>query len=154
MTPKPIDLILPRLQRVWKRPGRSWVARCPAHDDKGPSLSIRETDSEAVLLHCFAGCPPGAVIAALGIQFSDLFPQKPTLEGKPTDRPPDPWQDLFNWRKRRFQELMLDLEPIALAASLVAAFIEDPDGVELTPSDARRVEDSARHILELLRKLA
>jgi hypothetical protein len=83
-----------------------------------------------------------------------LFPRKPTLEGKPDTRPSDPWQDLFNWRKERFRELMLDLEAIALAASLVAAFIEYPDGgVELTPSDARRVEDSARNTLELLRKL-
>jgi putative DNA primase/helicase len=36
--------------------GRGWVARCPAHDDRTPSLSIRETHEGRVLLKCFAGC--------------------------------------------------------------------------------------------------
>ena len=39
-----------------RRTGRGWVARCPAHDDRTPSLSIRETDDGRLLLKCFAGC--------------------------------------------------------------------------------------------------
>lgn len=57
-------------------PGR-WIARCPAHEDKSPSLSVREGDTGAVLLHCFAGCDVHAVTAALGVTVTDLFPDRP-----------------------------------------------------------------------------
>ena len=40
------------------------MARCPAHEDKNPSLSLRDGDGK-VLVHCFGGCPQDAVIAAL-----------------------------------------------------------------------------------------
>lgn len=67
-------------------PGR-WLARCPAHDDRGPSLSIRELDDERVLLHCFAGCEAPAVLAAVGLEMSELFPPRETQQGKPERRP-------------------------------------------------------------------
>jgi hypothetical protein len=41
-----------------------WIARCLAHRDRTPSLTITERDGR-VLLHCFAGCTQDAVIAAL-----------------------------------------------------------------------------------------
>lgn len=47
-----------------RRSGASWMARCPAHDDANPSLSIREADGK-VLLHCHAGCSQADVIDAL-----------------------------------------------------------------------------------------
>jgi hypothetical protein len=66
-------LILDRLERVKPTgPGR-WIAACPAHKDKSPSLSIRETDDGRVLLHDFGGCPTGDVLASLGVGLSDLF---------------------------------------------------------------------------------
>jgi putative DNA primase/helicase len=40
------------------------MAKCPAHDDRNPSLSIR-VDQGKVLLHCHAGCSQQNVIAAL-----------------------------------------------------------------------------------------
>lgn len=43
----------------------SWMARCPAHDDRNPSLSIRDTDDGKVLVRCHAGCDQERVIAAL-----------------------------------------------------------------------------------------
>jgi hypothetical protein len=48
-----------------RRVGPDWIALCPAHDDRKPSLSIRQAD-DRVLVHCFAGCPQQAVIAELG----------------------------------------------------------------------------------------
>jgi len=47
-----------------RRSGAGWIAKCPAHDDKNPSLSIRDADGK-VLLHCHAGCAQGDVIDAL-----------------------------------------------------------------------------------------
>jgi len=47
-----------------RRSGAGWMAKCPAHDDNNPSLSIRDADGK-VLLHCHAGCTQGDVIEAL-----------------------------------------------------------------------------------------
>src|SRR5262249_54533100 len=38
---------------------------CPAHDDRRPSLSIRDSNSGLVLVRCHAGCEQDHVIAAL-----------------------------------------------------------------------------------------
>lgn len=48
-----------------KRTGSGWVARCPAHDDRTPSLSMRDADDGKVLVYCHAGCRQDRVIAAL-----------------------------------------------------------------------------------------
>ena len=65
--------LLDRLSGVKQTaPGR-WIARCPAHEDKSPSLSIRESDDGRVLIHDFGGCDTEDVLTAVGMQFSDLF---------------------------------------------------------------------------------
>lgn len=66
-----IEGLLPRLQAV-RRTSRGYVARCPAHADKSPSLSIRETDDK-ILLHCHAGCKPTSICEAVGLSLKDLF---------------------------------------------------------------------------------
>ena len=65
--------LLSRLQQV-RRNGSGWVALCPAHDDRSPSLSVREGDGGRVLLHCHAGCTAEQVCAALGLTVRDLMP--------------------------------------------------------------------------------
>jgi putative DNA primase/helicase len=45
--------------------GGSWMARCPAHADRTPSLSICESNTGKVLVRCHAGCDQRDVIAAL-----------------------------------------------------------------------------------------
>ena len=47
-----------------RKSGDSWQARCPAHDDRNPSLSLTERNGR-LLVHCFAGCPQDVVIEAL-----------------------------------------------------------------------------------------
>ncbi len=64
-------MILSRFDRV-KKTSRGIMARCPAHDDKSPSLSITEKDDK-VLVHCFAGCTPDEILSAVGLEFRDLF---------------------------------------------------------------------------------
>src|SRR5262249_8240117 len=65
------DQLLSRLDGVRER-GRGWVARCPAHDDRAPSLTICEGD-RGLLLHCFALCPIEAICNAIGLGVPDLF---------------------------------------------------------------------------------
>jgi len=48
-----------------RKVGGSWMARCPAHHDRKPSLSIRDADDGKVLIHCHAGCDQLGVIAVL-----------------------------------------------------------------------------------------
>lgn len=49
-----------------------WMARCPAHDDREPSLSITTGRDGRVLVHCFAGCAVPAILAALGLAWPDI----------------------------------------------------------------------------------
>ena len=71
--------LLDRLEAVKATgPGR-WIARCPGHQDKAPSLSIREIDGR-ILIHDFAGCAPADILAALGLSFRDLFDDSHPLE--------------------------------------------------------------------------
>ncbi len=49
-----------------------WQALCPAHTDRSPSLSIAEGQDGRVLLHCFAGCEPDAILRALGLTWADM----------------------------------------------------------------------------------
>ena len=79
----PIENTLNRLEKVKQRQPGQWSACCPAHSDKGPSLSVRETPEGAVLLHCFAGCEVGAVVAALGLELHNLFPPRDVSPGAP-----------------------------------------------------------------------
>jgi hypothetical protein len=65
--------LLDRLDRVRQvGPGR-WMAACPAHEDRSPSLSIRELDDGRILVHDFAGCDVQSVLSAVGLTLADLF---------------------------------------------------------------------------------
>lgn len=67
-----VDDLIARLDFVRPRgPGR-WSARCAAHVDHNPSLSIREGE-RGILLKCWAGCDLTAICAALGLAVRDLF---------------------------------------------------------------------------------
>jgi putative DNA primase/helicase len=48
-----------------RRAGGGWIALCPAHEDRKPSLSITEATGGKVLVRCHAGCEQARVIAAL-----------------------------------------------------------------------------------------
>jgi putative DNA primase/helicase len=67
-----LELVLSRLEGV-KKDGRGWKARCPAHEDRKPSLSVSEGDEGKVLLHCHTGCNPADIVAAMGLTMGDLF---------------------------------------------------------------------------------
>lgn len=78
--------LLSRLDKVRPAGDGRWSACCPAHDDKGPSLSIRATDDGKILLHCFSGCSVHEIAGAAGIDLVDLFPPRES-SGKPEKNP-------------------------------------------------------------------
>lgn len=66
--------LLDQLRQVKKKPGREeWTACCPAHDDKSPSLGIKD-DNGKILINCLAGCGAEDIVTAVGLTLSDLFP--------------------------------------------------------------------------------
>ena len=58
-----------------KRSGKGWIALCPSHDDRNPSLSISDGDDGKILLHCHAGCSVYQIASAAGFSLKDLFPR-------------------------------------------------------------------------------
>ena len=66
-----------------RKVGSGWMARCPAHDDHNPSLSISTGYEGKVLVCCHAGCPQEAVVAALKVR--GLWPGDDTHQRQ--DRP-------------------------------------------------------------------
>lgn len=72
----PIDAVLHRLDAVRQTGADRWIARCPAHDDRTPSLSLRETSDGTVLMRCWAGCSAADVVTAVGLSLADLFPRR------------------------------------------------------------------------------
>ena len=63
--------------------GRNGMAKCPAHNDHTPSLSITQREGK-VLVHCFSGCEQHAVIAALKAR--GLWPQRDRPGWTPAQR--------------------------------------------------------------------
>ena len=57
-----------------RKSGDGWSARCPAHDDKHPSLTLCEGDTQPVVAKCHAGCEFEQVQAALGLDRWDGRP--------------------------------------------------------------------------------
>jgi hypothetical protein len=58
-----------------KKTGSGWKAKCPAHEDREPSLGIDEGGDGRVLLFCRAGCETTQVVEALGVEWRDLMPE-------------------------------------------------------------------------------
>jgi hypothetical protein len=119
-------------------PGK-WQARCPAHQDDSPSLSLREGTDGRVLVHCFAGCALDSILAALNLRRSDLFQGRPPspaqLEALEAERQAREWQrDVRRIAHTRACGALLKLERIAevLGAKLARIPEGTPDGDALT----------------------
>lgn len=107
-----VDL-LQRLEAVRPAGRDQWIARCPAHDDRRPSLSLRWLENRW-LLHDFGGCEPGEILEALGLTFPDLF-DGPT----PHRRGPIPIESRWDWRGL-LQQLDVDAGTVAMTAQAAA----------------------------------
>lgn len=86
----PLRRLFDRLDRV-RRNGNGWVARCPAHEDRNPSLGIAVGEDGRVLLTCYAGCGYRDIVAAIGLEERDLFERNGDREaGSHTGRANEP----------------------------------------------------------------
>ncbi|MFO8006213.1 MAG: DUF3987 domain-containing protein, partial [Candidatus Brocadiia bacterium] len=69
----PIHRLISRLDGVKKAGPNQWTARCPAHEDHNPSLSVGRGRDGRALVKCHAGCAMADVLSAVGLSKSDLF---------------------------------------------------------------------------------
>lgn len=132
--PPNIESLLCRLERV-RRSGRGWIAQCPAHEDRIASLSIASGDDGRALLHCFAGCGAGDVVAAMGLSLADLFERRPTANMSPSQR-----AELR--QRRRESGWSAALRVLAMEAHIVAIAAGD-----ITRAGWMGAEDHARIVL-------
>lgn len=83
--------LLDKLSKVKNTGANRWIACCPAHQDRRPSLTITEKDDGMVLLHCWAGCGAAEILQAVGLEFDALYPPKTDdHRGKPVRKPWNP----------------------------------------------------------------
>ena len=133
-----LEVLLGRLEKVKGRNG-SFVACCPHHADKSPSLALKENPDGRILLHCFAGCSAAEVVGSIGMELGDLFPEDAQRErighrGQPT--------------KPRFYatDLLKIINFEALVVSIAAADMSR--GKPLSDVDKQRLSLAADRIRE------
>jgi hypothetical protein len=116
-----------------QRHGKGCRALCPACGGKSRKLSLTQGDDGRVLLHCFAGCQPHEVLAAVGLTVNDLFVRRIEANMTPTQK-----RELreaakqSQWRAA-LDALQLEIGVVHIAARQVLA------GEALAPDDLQRV---------------
>lgn len=88
ITHSPLHLLLDRLTGVKQTKTDRWQARCPAHDDRSPSLSVTETADGTLLIKCWAGCSAADIVSAIGLDLRDLFTPKFNGQTYRASKPP------------------------------------------------------------------
>ena len=136
---QPIDKLLSRVNGVRQTGPGKWLARCPGHNDRSPSLGIRETDDGRVLLKCWAGCGVDQITSAVGLSLSDLFPARHGRDFDPMAPKP---------RRPRFSAS--ELLPLVVDEAMIMAIAckEYRQGRPLSTYDEARVILAEHAILE------
>lgn len=131
LSTSPVEALLQHLEGARNvGPGR-WTAKCPAHEDKRPSLSIAEGADGRVLVHCFGGCDLHSILRAVGLEAKDLFPSR-THDLSPAER-----------RELRMHARMADWAAALGVLSLETQIVADMAcqvyaGCRLSPEDHQR----------------
>ena len=133
-----LNNLLSKLEKVKTSGSCKWLACCPSHDDKSPSLAIKLGDDEKVLIHCFAGCETREILSAIGLTMSDLFPDSTKYQKGP--KPPK-----FN--KYELFDL-IEFEAIILSLAIRQLL----EGYELSDQDLTRVISAESTIDNIVRE--
>ena len=126
-----LENLLSKLDKVRRIGHGRYKALCPAHDDRSPSLAIKDVE-DRILLHCFCGCETSDVLGAIGLTFTDIMPEQ--VKGN------------FKKEKRPFYALDI-LEIIKFEAMLTFLYASDMSkGLSLTNQDRKRLLLAASRI--------
>jgi phage/plasmid primase-like uncharacterized protein len=118
-----------------RKAGGSWITRCPAHDDREPSLSISTGDQGKVLVHCHAGCAQAAVVEALKVR--GLWPGRDAHQRLYRPAPaPEPHRKANALQKaRRVLMARIWQQTRPASGSLIARYLGSRGIVSPLPSD-------------------
>jgi putative DNA primase/helicase len=78
MPSAPVERVLSKLPTAKSVAGGGWVAKCPGHRDRAPSLKIDEGSDGRALLRCHAGCTTEQIVSGMLLTMRDLMPDTPT----------------------------------------------------------------------------
>lgn len=135
-----VDEFVGRLDKS-KQHGRNWLARCPAHEDRKPSLTVTEGADSRVIVHCFAGCSVESIVGALGLELDALFPERPVPIHEGRARP----------HRVKFNPHHI-IDAVSEEITLLAVYSAMLDrGETPTPEDRARMRVSAARIEEARR---
>ncbi|NOR71252.1 MAG: DNA primase [Methylomarinum sp.] len=135
-----INNVLSRLDRVKRTGEGKWLAPCPAHNDKSPSLAIKEADNGNILIHCFAGCSVHEIVESINLTLADLMPDNPTF--KKGSKPPK-----FN-KYELFDRVLF--ESLILYLAIRQIFNNKP----LSNEDLQRVKKAMEVIFDIKREVS
>ena len=130
----PVENLLDRLDLVKQTGPDRYLARCPAHDDHTPSLSIRDL-GETFLVKCWTGCGGVDVMEAVGLTAADFWEKPP--EGTKRARP-----------YITVKELAKVLDREAWITVMCAQKVADDD--RLTDDELTRLLSARRRITKVL----
>lgn len=131
-----IDNLLSRLKNVKPSGFNEYKACCPHHEDKSPSLSIKELPDDRILIYCFAGCSPLEILNSIGMSFEDLYPER---------------QGEFKSEKKPFSSTHC-LSMIGFESTIIlncAGFLRE--GKELSEANFSRLVEAVSRIQNILR---
>ena len=135
---KHISKILDGLELVKRVREGEYIARCPAHDDRDPSLSLKETRDGKVLIHCHAGCMPAHVMAHLGLTLGDLYDEPLSHHERPLYMARRERQDRIK------EESSIETERLVLAM----ADADRAKGRRLSQADLKREKEAYLRVKE------
>ncbi len=127
------DKLLARLNKVKQSGSGRWLACCPAHDDRSPSLTIKQTDDGTVLLKCWSGCGAADIVQVVGLSLRDLFPERPYF--RTPMRPGERWVPRDVIQALAHEHILGVMYNSAMAA-----------GNQLTQDDSERLTLSASRV--------
>lgn len=107
-----IEDILSRLEKVKKTGRANWMACCPAHEDRSPSMTIADKGDGHILAHCFAGCSFDEIVGAVGLGWEPWFPVNHNPHEHKNFRRPYPVADVFEavvWEARVLSIIAMDM---------------------------------------------
>ncbi len=132
-----ITTFLNHLEKVKQTGADKWQACCPAHDDKSPSLAVKDT-GDKILIHCFAGCTTDDITGALGLELADLYADSHPIT-RSRNKPPQRKLDDALWH-----EILV----------LTMAISARKSGATIHPNDKDREKLAANRVIALLKDLS
>lgn len=134
--------IVAALDKARRTGTASWVACCPAHEDRNPSLAVRELDDGRVLLRCFSGCGAAEVLAAIGMSLADLYPPRASGPGSGCQRERRPMlpADVFELARRELGVITIVANDMVRQRAISEA---DFERLQLAQDKIERIAEAA-----------